>query len=260
MPHLPDNASTGVFDLELIHLDLRYEGYRLPHSGLEATLLASIAREGIREPLRGVICAQVPIVLDGFKRCRCARQLHLHVVPFASWGSDEVVGIFELLRAARPHSLSMLEEARFVNRLHAERGLTVSEIAEQLGRSQAWVSLRLGLLKELSPVVSEALFTGAFPVYSYLYTLRPLRRMKGVSGADLDQFVRALGGQKLSVRQIQGLAHGFFRGPEAFREQTVATTVFASCHDRFPDGPGADTEPPIARPEPVAVNRATAPA
>ena len=47
------------------------------------------------------------------------------------------------------------------------------------------------------------------------------RRLKGVSSADLDQFVGALRGQKLSVRQMEGLAHGFFRGPPSFRQELL---------------------------------------
>ena len=204
-------------NLELSDLDLRYEGYRLRAPRREA----AIAREGIREPLLGVIRETTPIVLDGFKRCRAARTLHLHIVPFASWGGDEIAGIVKLLRADREHALSLLEQARFVDQLHTERGLSPADIAQQLGRSPAWVAVRLGLLRELSPVVREALFAGAFPVYSYLYTLRPFRRLKGVRSADLDQFVGALRGHPLSVRQIEGLAHGFFRGPASFRQEVL---------------------------------------
>jgi predicted transcriptional regulator len=237
-------AANAVSDLELSQLDLRYEGYRLRQPRLEAVLLSAIAREGIREPLLGVTRDTTPIVLDGFKRCRCARQLHLQVVPFASWGSDEVAGILKLLRADRQHALSLLEQARFVDELHTERGLSLAEIAQQLGRSKAWVSLRLGLLKELSSVVREALFAGAFPVYSYLYTLRPFRRLKGVSAADLDQFVGALRDQKLSVRQIEGLAHGFFRGPASFRQELLAghLTLALAQLEQAPPNPDGCSE------------------
>jgi len=111
----------------------------------------------------------------------------------------------------------LLEQARFLDELKAGRGLSVAEIAQQLSRSKAWVSLRLGVLAELSSVVRAALFDGSFPVYSYLYTLRPFRRLNG--GAAVDEFVTALRGKKLSARQIEQLAHGFFRGPESFREE-----------------------------------------
>ena len=221
MQNLLERVPTGVVDLELSDLDLRYQSYRLRQPRREEALLAAIAREGIREPLVGVIRDTIPILLDGFKRTRCARTLHLHVVPFASWGGDEVAGILKLLRADRQHALSLLEQARFVDELHREGGSSPTDIAQQLDRSPAWVTVRLGLLRELSPVVRDALFAGAFPVYAYLYTLRPFRRLKTVTAAELDQFVGALRGHPLSVRQIEGLAHGFFRGPASFRQELL---------------------------------------
>ncbi|HEX9596670.1 MAG TPA: KorB domain-containing protein, partial [Anaerolineales bacterium] len=159
------------------------------------------------------------ILMDGFKRYRCARKLRLPTVPFASWGSDEVGGITQLLRGSPHQGLHLLEQARFVDELKSQHGMGIAEIARQLSRSKAWVSLRLGLITQLSPRARDALFTGAFPVYSYLYSLRRFRRVN--SQADIDQFIGALRGKKLSVREIEGLAHGFFRGPESFRQEIL---------------------------------------
>lgn len=203
--------------VELAQLDLRYEGCRLKSPAAEARLLAAIAQSGIQQPLQGVELSSARILLNGFKRLRCARKLHIHIGPFASLGADEVSGIVCLLRAANDHALSLLEQARFLDELKAGRGLSVAEMAQQLSRSKAWVSLRLGVLAELSPLVRAALFDGSFPVYSYLYTLRLFRRLNGA--AAVDEFVAALRGKKLSARQIEQLAHGFFRGPESLREQ-----------------------------------------
>ena len=203
--------------VELSHLDLRYEGCRLKSPVAEGRLLAAIAQVGIQQPLQGVELSSSRILLDGFKRLRCAQKLHLSTVPFVSLAPEEATGIICLLRAANDHALSLLEQARFLDELKAGCGLSLADIAQQLSRSKAWVSLRLGVLAELSPVVREALFDGSFPVYGYLYTLRPFRRLNGT--AAIDEFVTALRGKKLSARQIEQLAHGFFRGPESFREQ-----------------------------------------
>jgi hypothetical protein len=219
MHSLPENGPSGLKDIELSDLDLRYEGHRLRQPRQEAQLLSSIAQGGIQEPLQGFRSGPAAVLLNGFKRHRCARKLHLQSVPFASWGSDEASGILQLLRGSRHHALHLLEQARFVDELHGQRGMSVAEIAQQLSRSKAWVSLRLGLIAQLSPTVRDALFAGAFPVYSYLYSLRPFRRL--TTSADLDQFVQALRGKQLSVRQIEGLAHGFFRGPESFRAEIL---------------------------------------
>ena len=244
MNGLPESVPGAVTDLELSQLDLRYEGHRLRQPRLEEGLLSAIAGQGIREPLQGVRSGSVAILLDGFKRQRCARKLHLHVVPFASWGTDEAGGIVRLLRGSRPNALHQIEEARFVDELHAVRGLSVAEIAEQLSRSKAWVSLRLGLIAQLTPVVREALFTGDFPVCAYLYALRPFRRLPEFRPDDLDHFVQALRGKKLSVREIEGLAHGFFRGPESFRAEILRGNLSLPLRqiEEVPRDPDACTE------------------
>src|SRR5919106_4079721 len=84
-------------EIELSQLDLRYEGHRLRQRGLEDRLLASMAREGIREPLAGAVVNSACVLLDGFKRYRCARQLHVPRVPFVRLGVDETSAILELL-------------------------------------------------------------------------------------------------------------------------------------------------------------------
>lgn len=216
-PERPERASSATALVEVAQLDLRYESCRLASPTAEGRLLVAIAQAGIREPLQGVEVAGVRILLNGFKRLRCARKLRLATVPFVALATDETAGIVCLLRAANDHALSLLEQARFLDELKGTGGLSVAEIAQQVSRSPAWVSLRLGVLAELSPLVRAALFDGAFPVYSYLYTLRPFRRLNGA--AAVDEFVAALRGQKLSARQIEQLAHGFFRGPESLREQ-----------------------------------------
>jgi hypothetical protein len=207
--------------IEISALDLRYESFRMRHSGQESRLLASIHQRGIELPLEGVDVEDRPILLNGFKRYRCARQLHLGVVPYVALGQDEAMGIITLLRQSNQHTLSILEQARFVEELKSVRQMSVAEIALELSVSKAWVSMRLGLMSEMSQRLRVELFKGAFPVYSYMYTLRGFMRMNGIKPDQIEQFVLALSGKKLSVRDIEQLAHGFFRGPESFRQEVL---------------------------------------
>ena len=78
-------------EVELASLDLRYESFRLKQPALEERLLASILQRGIQEPLEGVDLPagqaglqQAPVLLNGFKRYRCARKLRLGTVPYRS--------------------------------------------------------------------------------------------------------------------------------------------------------------------------------
>ena len=207
--------------LELSSLDLRYQDFRLKQAALEQRLLISIAQRGIEEPLEGVEVQERNVLLNGFKRYRCARQLKIQIVPYTSLGPDEVVAILNLLRISNNRSLGILEQAAFLDELKNTRNLSTAEIAQELSRSKSWVSMRLALMAEMSAAVRAQLFSGAFPVYAWMYHVRPFMRMNGVSQEQVEQFVAALSGKGLSVRDIELLSNGYFRGPESFRQEIL---------------------------------------
>jgi predicted transcriptional regulator len=205
-------------EVELSALDLRYESYRMKNPVLEARLLASIAQRGIEEPLEGVDVKERSMLLNGFKRYRCACKLGIARALYSSLGEDEALGIMNLLRTSNNRSLGILEQARFIDELRKVHKMTVAEIAAELSRSKAWVSMRLGLVGEMSERVRQEVFSGRFPIYPYMYALRQFMRMNGVKKQEVEDFVVAVSGKKLSVREIEQLAHGYFRGPASFRE------------------------------------------
>jgi hypothetical protein len=224
-------------DVDLSTFDLRYEGYRMRNPAQEARLLASITERGIEEPLEGVNVEGRRILLNGFKRYRCARKLALSTVPYVSLGDDAVSGIIAVLRTSNHRSLGILEEARFIEDLRTLYRLSVADIAETLSRSKAWVNMRLGLLKEMGEPIREQIFSGAFPVYSYMY-LKRFMRMNSTGHEEIDTFVGSVAGKKLSVREIEQLAHGYFRGPEWFRKE-VQDGNFALALERMKRVPEA---------------------
>ena len=74
--------------VEITSLDLRYEGFRMKSPDAENALLLSILEKGIRDPLQGVDTKDARILLDGFKRFRCAHKLGLGLAPYVSMGAD----------------------------------------------------------------------------------------------------------------------------------------------------------------------------
>ena len=217
-------------EIELSTLDLRYESFRMRNEALEARLLSSIVQSGIEEPLEGVDRQGASILLNGFKRYRCARKLGIEMAPYTSLGEDEAVGIMSLLRTSNNKTLGILEQAVFIDELKNLHRMGVTEIATELSRSKAWVSMRLGFIGEMSAKVRQKLFAGAFPVYPYMYTLRQFMRMNGVKKSEVEDFVVALSGKRLSVRDIEQLAHGYFRGPESFREEIRSGNIALSLN------------------------------
>src|SRR5438067_3870846 len=101
-------------EIELSVLDLRYESFRLKQAALEERLLGSIAQRGIEEPLQGVELKAASVLLNGFKRYRCAGKLCLPSVPYASLGQDEATGILSLLRTSNNRALSIPERAAII--------------------------------------------------------------------------------------------------------------------------------------------------
>ena len=199
-------------EVELSALDLRYESYRMRNPGLEGRLLASIAQRGIEEPLEGVDANERSILLNGFKRYRCARKLGIARAPYASLGEDEALGIMNLLRASNNRSLGILEQARFTDDLRKLHKMTVAEIAQELSRSKAWVSMRLGLIGEMSERVRQEVFA---PVPEVLSHVQPLPdEVLPARGADALAICRA----RMHHRQHESgpsAGHGQRRGDRA---------------------------------------------
>jgi ParB-like chromosome segregation protein Spo0J len=215
-----------VEKIEINNLDLRYEKFRLKSKEIERALLASIIEHDIQEPLKGVDLGDgTKILLDGFKRYRCAKKLKVGMVPYSSFGSDEPLGIIKLIRTSIARPLTILEQAKMIDELQKVHGMTHGDIANLLQKSKAWVSLRAGILGEMSEYVAKRVFNGDFPVYSFMYTLRKFIRINSISKTEIDEFVKLVAGKGLSIREIELLANGFFKGSDNLRQQIKAGNI-----------------------------------
>jgi hypothetical protein len=123
------------------------------------------------------------------------------------------------LRISNAKSLSILEQAKLIDELKTAYAMSTGEIADLLERSTSWVSVRTGILREMSNAVMDKIFAGEFPTYSFMYTLRQFMRINGVAQEEVEEFVQAVSGKHLSTRDIDLLAHGYFKGSEDFRHQ-----------------------------------------
>lgn len=256
MPMMLPGMQPEVYmpDIEASEIDLSYQELRLKDAVRERFLLASIAEHGVREALWG-ICRRDPargedgppryVLLDGFKRYRCAKQLGHTTLPWQELGSDDVEGMLALLYSANARGLHLLEQARLVDCLHRNFTIGVSEIARRLERSAAWVSVRLGMLSEMGQVTRDAVFSGRFPARSYLYSVRHFTRVKGVTRPEAERFVGSVSGHGLSGKQVDTLAQAYFQGNPAIRSQieegklAYALETIRTAQDERARDPGA---------------------
>lgn len=206
---------------EIISLDTRYERLRLRDRRREQILLSSILEQGILDPLYVINSADSShILLDGFKRYRCAAKLSIPEVPVTALDSSEAMGILKLLRLSTSKSMNSLEEAVLVDELHQRHGMSTAEISRRLERSASWVSVRLGMLAEMSASTREKIFSGRFPLRSYMYTLKPFTRVNTEgSKKDVESFIECVSGKQLSTRDIDVLAGAWFKGGQMLKTQ-----------------------------------------
>lgn len=224
-------------------MDLRLSHLRQRDRKAEKVLLESIRAEGIKHPL--VVVLPRPnncLLLDGFKRYRCARQLSIGVVPILAVEGDEKEGLLALVRYSRDKGLTELEHGAIVDRLHSRHGMSVLQIAQHLGCSTGWVGMRLGMIAEMSALVRRKVLSGEFPPRAYLYGLRPFTRVNATA-VDTDRFVMAVSGRGLSTREIFLLTRAYFQGSRALRTRIesgdVQQVLEALRSEQAPDGSSA---------------------
>ena len=92
-----------VRNVEITSFDLRYESYRVRDKASERALLCSISENGISDPLEGVDTENERILLNGFKRLRCAKKLGIGIVPYSSLGVTPLPVLFAPLVLVAPH-------------------------------------------------------------------------------------------------------------------------------------------------------------
>ena len=219
---------------ELAELDLRYEVCSLRDPAREKRLLNSILERGIREPLLGIDGEDSRILLDGFKRLRCAKKLGIGIAPWRCMGSDATEAIAGLMRLADARKPGLLEQAAWIDELKCSLGLSGLQVAALLEKSPAWVSVRSGILASMSDKVRSRIFKGQFPAWSYIHTLRKFTRVNRDRDDLVERFVESVSGKRLSVRDIDILAEGYFNGSDELRRQIDNGNV-AWCLDSLKD-------------------------
>jgi ParB/RepB/Spo0J family partition protein len=205
--------------IELFQIDTCYELLRLKNIAFEKKLLASISEQGIQMPLQGVLKNNTFIMIDGFKRYRCCKKLKIDIVPIKEIGSNNIEGILNFMRASNEATISILEQAKLVDELHDEMKMTVRDIAHSVSKSPAWVSARLGMISKLTPKMYELIQADHFPARTYMYTLNQLTRVNNIPTKEVEEFIEATSNKGLSGKDLDLLAHGYFKGSDKIRSQ-----------------------------------------
>jgi ParB/RepB/Spo0J family partition protein len=205
-------------DLEFHQLDLRYERLRVRQPARERRLLASIAEVGQQMPIvvvRGEAVAGGHVVVDGYKRVRCLRQLHRDTVGAIGWEMSDVDALIFRQLLHREATDTALEQGWLLRTLHEDHALSMEHLARRFDRSVSWVSRRLSLVRELPPLVQQRVQEGRLVAHAAMKYLVPLAR---ANQSDCLRLVDSIASRTLSTRQIGRLYHTYLSGPSQVRE------------------------------------------
>jgi len=192
--------------LQMLAIDRLRPGKYQPRTKMDAASLAelalSIKEQGVMQPIlvRPVDGGRFEIVA-GERRWRAAQQAGLREIPaLVKNVPDQSALAVALIENIQREDLNPLEEAKGLQRLIDEFGLTHDAAAKAVGRSRSAVS-NLLRLTALAPPVQEYVLGGAIEM-GHARALLPLPVEQQAGAA-----ARVLNGA-LSVRETERLVHG----------------------------------------------------
>jgi ParB/RepB/Spo0J family partition protein len=165
-----------MISLEITQIDLRYSTLRIADPARRARLEQVIAQQGQQVPVLVVPSMTGRYVLiEGYGRVEALRRLARDVVQAVVLDVGETEALVLRHQLEGPHPHSALEEGWLVATL-LEHGKTQIDVAFALGKSAAWVSRRLALVRTLPDVAQEAVRTGRIGSNAAEKYLVPLSR------------------------------------------------------------------------------------
>jgi ParB family chromosome partitioning protein len=218
-----DEEAPQAESLQMLPLDRLRRGRYQPRSKMDPASLAelalSIKEQGVMQPIlvRPVDGGRFEIVA-GERRWRAAQQAGLREVPALVRNvPDQSALAVALIENIQREDLNPLEEAKGLQRLIEEFGLTHDAAAKAVGRSRSAVS-NLLRLTALAPPVQEYLLAGQLEMgHARALLALPLAEQSGAAARVVDA--------GMSVRDTERLVHQLMHAKPARR------TAKARDHD-----------------------------
>jgi ParB-like chromosome segregation protein Spo0J len=173
----------------------------------ERKVLDSMARVGQRHPLFVALLDQQKALLDGHKRLRAARVLHLETLLGRLVEVDQVGALVLIATVHDARPLSAVEEGMLLRALHDQHGLSVREIATRIERNESYVQRRIALVRDFSDEVLELVRQGRL----WPSAVRALFPMAREDRAAAERIALACARAHLASREAAALARAFLR-------------------------------------------------
>jgi ParB/RepB/Spo0J family partition protein len=216
--------------LEFHQLELRYERLRVVRPEPERRLLASLAEVGQQVPIVVVRVgsAERYVVIDGYKRIRCLRQLARDVVVAQPWPGEEAEALIVTRLMQTAETETALEQGWLLLELKQRFGFSLEELARRFGHSVSWISRRLALVQELPDEIQQRVQRGEMVAHGAAKYLVPLARANRQACLEL---VEAIGSTRLTSSDLGILYRAYQTGNWVTRQRLLeAPLAFLKSH------------------------------
>jgi ParB/RepB/Spo0J family partition protein len=208
----------SMVTLELGQLDLRYAALRIADPARRARLEQAIAQQGQQVPVL-VVPAEAGryVLIEGYGRVASLRRLDRDIVQAVVLDVGEADALVLRHRLEGGRHRSALEEGWLVAAL-LEHGKPQTDVAIALGKSTAWISRRLGLVRTLPEVAQDAVRGGRIGAAAAERYLVPLSRGNAGQCATLVEGLRKV---RPTARQLARL-YGAWKAANADVRRQIA--------------------------------------
>ncbi|QLK86923.1 ParB/RepB/Spo0J family partition protein [Staphylococcus sp. 17KM0847] len=175
----------------------RYQPRQTFDTALIEELAESIRTHGLLQPIVvRPIEENMYEIIAGERRFRALQMNQMtEVEVLVRHLDDEETAVVALIENIQRENLSAVEEAEAYKKLLAFEGITQSELAKSVGKSQSFIANKLRLLK-LTPVVLQAL-------RDHRITERHGRALVGLSAERQEEMLEVILHQHLNVKQTE---------------------------------------------------------
>ena len=236
---LSNNEESNNNSLESCHIDGLKTGKYQPRSHMNQIALNELAEsikpQGIMQPIvvRAVVGEKKYEIVAGERRWRAAKLANLTEVPILiKHIPDESALAMALIENIQREDLNSIEEARGIQRLIDEFGMTHESASHILGKSRTTVTNLLRLLN-LSEHVQKALLEGRIE-------MGHARAMLSLSASEQVMICQKVISNNLSVRDVEALITQ--TNPTKKNVKTQKTTDILNLETNLSDKLGASVK------------------
>lgn len=213
------NLLKPVLEAEWHQLELSYQHLRKHTQKDQQRLMLSIHNYGLLEPIMVVAAATEHwTVIDGYLRIKAMQTLKSDTIKITIWESSVAEALVHAYRTNQSRTWDFFEEACLVQELKSLHNYSQVELAQQLGKSESWVSYRLQLLESLPDFIRDAMLQGYLSAWTASRVLVPFARANQDAAKRLLSYLLS---HTHSTRELQEFYHHYLKSNNKVREQLL---------------------------------------